>query len=69
MKIKTRAVTANGCFYFSIPKAYIKDGNIILGGEYELDIVEIGKAIEQKTQEILTEMTKNANRTKEADFV
>lgn len=69
MKIKGKIAKVGDCFYLRIPKPYIIDGNIKLGVDYEVDLIEMDKAVEQKTQEILMEQTRNANRTKEADFI
>ena len=54
-------------FYMCIPKAYIKDGNIELSRRYNVTIEPAVNnaevlAIEQKTQEIVQELTKNANK-------
>ena len=54
-------------FCFIVPKAYIKDGNIELSRRYNVTIEPAVNnaevlAIEQKTQEIVQELTKNANK-------
>ncbi|MBI2652114.1 hypothetical protein HYX00_01495 [Candidatus Woesearchaeota archaeon] len=63
MKIKSIVRKVGDCFYLRIPKPYIEGGNIKVDTEYWAELTEAGKEIEQKTQEILTEMTKNANKT------
>lgn len=76
MRIKEVRIIKIGkdSFGFSVPKAYIKDGNIELSRRYNITLEPADEpdaevlAIGKKTQEILIEQTRKANANK-TDFI
>jgi len=61
----------NDSYGFSVPKAYIKDGNLVLGEFYDLEVLDTipppispldHKIIEDKTIGIIEKITKDANK-------